>query len=82
MTALFVLFIIGYGIGWWNRLWGGLTILVAAAAVALPFFIIQRSFETPAIFGSPVFAVGLLYLLLYREERRFICKTSMDDPTY
>ncbi len=79
MTALFVFFIIGYGIGWWNRLWGGLTILVAAAAVALPFFIIQRNLETPAIFGSPVFAVGLLYLLLFREESRSIGKNAKDD---
>ena len=71
MTVLFLVFMVGYSLGWRNRLWGGVVMVLASAVNTIPFVIIQGNFETPAIFASPVFAVGALYLLLHREEARF-----------
>jgi len=71
MTALFLIFMVGFALGWRNRLWGGVVMVLASAVNTIPFVIIQGNFETPAIFASPVFAVGALYLLLHREEARF-----------
>jgi hypothetical protein len=79
MTALFMVFMTGYALGWWNRLWGGVVIVLASVLMILPYvvFQFQGSLEAAAIFGSPVFGVGALYLLLHREEvrtKRFIAE--------
>lgn len=69
MTAMFVTFMIGYAIGWWRILWGGIIIILAAFLVSAPFIIIQRNYAS-LIFGLPEFALGTLYVLLYRIEKQ------------
>jgi len=69
MTAMFLIFMIGYAIGWWRILWGGITIILAAFLVSAPFIILQRNYGS-LIFGLPQFAIGILYVLLYLLEKR------------
>lgn len=69
MLATFAAYMIGYAIGWWRRLWGGVVILLAALIVSVPFIVIQGHFNS-LIFGVPILVVGVLYLVLHREESR------------
>lgn len=69
MTAMFLVFILGYAIGWWRRLWGGIIILLAAFLVTVPFIIIQANYGS-LIPGIPLFGLGILYVLLYLVEKR------------
>ena len=69
MTAMFLIFMIGYTIGWWRKFWGGTLILLAAFVVCLPFIIFQNNYGS-LIFGIPQFVIGILYLLLYWNEKR------------
>jgi hypothetical protein len=69
MTAMFLTFIVGYSIGWWRILWGGIIILLAAFIVTIPFIILQNNYGS-LIFGIPQLVIGLLFLLLYWFEKR------------
>jgi hypothetical protein len=71
VTAFFLVFWVGYALGWRNRLWGGVVMVLASAVGTIPFVIIQGNFEALGFLAPPVFAVGALYLLLHREEARF-----------
>jgi hypothetical protein len=65
MTTMFIVFILGYGIGWWQLLWGGILIILSALIVSLPFIIIESNYGS-LIFGLPYFIIGGLYIILYR----------------
>ncbi|MBN2357195.1 hypothetical protein JXO59_13855 [candidate division KSB1 bacterium] len=67
MMAFFVIFMIGYGIGWWRSLWGGILLVVAALEVAIPFYL--QGNPGGLIFGVPVAILGLFYIMLHRMER-------------
>ena len=69
MTVMFLTFMVGYAIGWWRILWGGIIIILAAFVVSIPFIILQDNYGS-LIFGIPQFVIGILYLLLYRIEKR------------
>jgi hypothetical protein len=69
MVAMFAVFMIGYVVGWFRPLWGGTIMILAACLVSLPFMVIRSQYST-LIFGIPQLAVGLLYLLLYRVEKK------------
>ena len=69
MTAMFLIFMIGYAIGWWRRLWGGIIILLAALLLMGPFIILQGNLGS-LIFGLPLLIVGILYVLVYWSEKR------------
>lgn len=68
MIAMFVTFLLGYAVGWWRLLWGGLLILLAALLVSV-LLSVNGNFGG-LIFGIPLFFLGALYLLLYWSERR------------
>jgi len=67
MIAMFVIFMLGYIIGWWRSLWGGLLIIVAALLVSIPFSL-QDNYGS-LIFGIPQFVIGILYIMLSRTEK-------------
>ena len=69
MLAMFLTYMIGYAIGWWRSLVGGIIICLAAAIVSAPFVIIQGHFNS-LIFGIPVFIVGILYIIHHGMELR------------
>jgi hypothetical protein len=73
MTATFLIFMVGYVIGWWRRLWGGLIMILAALVVVIPFIALARNYGS-LIFGIPIFFVGLLYLMLFWDEKRIAAK--------
>ncbi len=64
MIAMFGVFMLGYLIGWWRSLWGGLMMIAAALLVSLPFAL-QGNYGS-LIFGIPQFVVGMLYVSLSR----------------
>lgn len=68
MIAMFVIFMLGYIIGWWRSLWGGLLIIVAALLVSIPFSL-QDNYGS-LIFGIPQFVIGILYIMLSWAEKR------------
>ncbi|MBA7542003.1 hypothetical protein ES705_34319 [subsurface metagenome] len=69
MTAMFFIFMIGYAIGWWHLIWGGVIIILSAFLVSLPFIIIQGNYGA-LIFGIPQLVIGILYILLDKMEKR------------
>jgi hypothetical protein len=66
MIAMFVVFMLGYIIGWWRPLWGGRMMIAAALLVSVPLSL-QGNLGS-LIFGIPQFAIGSLYVLLARME--------------
>lgn len=68
MMATFLVFLAGYVIGWWQRFWGGLLMLLAALVVAVPFIALQRNYGS-LIFAIPECSAGLLYLVLFWREK-------------
>jgi len=68
MLAMFITYLVGYTIGWWWRLWGGIIIILASLIVSIPFAIIDENYGS-LIFGIPQFVIGILYILLYRSEK-------------
>jgi hypothetical protein len=66
---MFLLYMIGYAIGWWRSLWGGMIITLAALVVSVPFIVLQGHFNS-LIFGLPILVVGVLYLVLHVLESR------------
>ena len=68
MTQMFVTFLLGYGIGWWRSLFGGVLIVLSAFVVSVPFALDGN--YAAFMFGIPLFVCGLLYLSLYGVERR------------
>ena len=68
MIAMVLTFMAGYAIGWWRPFWGGLLMIIAALLVSGPF-ILQGNYGS-LIFGIPQFAIGVLYILLSRLEKR------------
>jgi hypothetical protein len=69
ITAMFLLYLAGYAIGWWRSLWGGIVIILAALLVSVPFLVVQGHFNS-LIFGLPIFTVGVLYVILHVMESR------------
>ena len=69
MTAVFLIYMVGYGIGWWKRLWGGILMLLAAVVQMGPFIIIASNFGS-LIFGIPILVVGILYIRLDKFEKQ------------
>ena len=69
MLAMFLTYMIGYAIGWWRSLVGGIIICLAAAIVSAPFVIIQGHFNA-LIFGIPMFIVGIFYIIHHGMELR------------
>jgi hypothetical protein len=69
ITAMFLIYLAGYAIGWWRSLWGGIVIILAALVVSVPFLVVQGHFNS-IIFGLPIFIVGVLYVILHVLELR------------
>lgn len=68
MIAMFVIFMLGYVVGWWRSRWGGLLIIAAALLVSVPFSLLGN--YGSLIFGIPQLVIGILYVMLSRTERR------------
>jgi hypothetical protein len=69
MEAMFLMYMVGYAIGWWRPLWGGIVIILSALLVSVPFILIQGHFNA-LLFGLPIFIVGVLYVVLHVVESR------------
>lgn len=69
ITVMFLMYMIGYAVGWWRSLCGGIVIILAALVVSVPFIVIQGHFNS-LIFGFPIFIVGVLYVVLHVMESR------------
>jgi|GEM_PF-2608085 len=67
ITAMFLMYMTGYGIAWWRSLWGGIVIILSALIVSVPFIAIQGHFN-PLRFGLPILIVGVLYVVLHVME--------------
>jgi len=68
MTAMFLVYMIGYAIGWWWTLWGGIVILLAGVLVCVPFILIEGNYGS-LVLGIPQFVVGILYIWVWRIEK-------------
>jgi hypothetical protein len=68
MITMFVIFMLGYIIGWWRSLLGGLLMIVAALLVSIPFSLQDNCGSL--IFGIPQLVIGILYIVLSRTEKR------------
>ena len=71
MTAMFILYMFGYGIGWWRAIWGGIIIILSALLVSLPFIIVQSNYGA-LIFGIPQLIIGVLYIILSIMEHKAV----------
>ena len=69
MDAMVLTFLLGYAVGWWRILWGGIIIILSALVVTLPFIVIRGTYAS-LMFGIPLFLIGLLYLFVYSLEKR------------
>lgn len=69
MIAVFIIFLVGYAIGWWKILWGGIIIILASLLVSMPFIILDNNYGS-LIFAIPLFVIGFLYYSVYRFEKR------------
>jgi len=67
-TGFFFTYIIGYAIIWWKPLWGAVIIMTGSLLSAV------INFDNPGflIFAIPTFAVGILYLISWIDERKRI----------
>ena len=69
MIAMLIVFLIGYAIGWWKILWGGIIMILASLLVSIPFIILDNNYGS-LIFAIPLFVIGFLYYSVYRFEKR------------
>ena len=68
MLAMFITYLLGYAIGWWKRLWGGIIILLSSLIIFIPFTVMDENYGA-LIFVIPQFVLGLLYILVHRFEK-------------
>jgi hypothetical protein len=69
MTTMFAVFLFGFIVGWWRKLWGGILIILAGIIVSVPFIILRGNLGA-LIFGFPLFILGALYIRLNWIEKR------------
>jgi hypothetical protein len=69
MTVMTGLFFLGYLISWKNARIGGMVIIAAGLLVTLPLIIVQGEAGS-LMFGFPIIASGILYILDWRDSRK------------
>jgi len=68
MTIWFIILVIGYSLSWFKEGLGGAIMILAGLIVSLPFIIFAHNFGS-LIFGGTSVAVGLLFVIYWREMR-------------
>lgn len=65
MVWTYIVFMIGFTIAWWNKLIGGIVIILSSLLQMLPFLIIGGNLGS-LIFGIPLLVVGILFLVIQK----------------
>jgi hypothetical protein len=63
MTWTYIVFVIGLIAVWWNKLIGGIIIVLSSILQMAPFLIIEGNLGS-LIFGIPLLVVGILFLII------------------
>ncbi len=75
MTLVAFIFLLGYFISWKNEGIGGILMILAGLFVSLPLIIIQGNAGS-VMFGIPLTASGLLYILYWFDKRKLNRKSQ------
>ena len=70
MTWTYIVFIIGFIVVWWHKLFGGIIIVLSSILQMAPFLIIEGNLGS-LIFGIPLLVVGILFIVIpeYRRNK-------------